>query len=471
MRLLFALAVAVTAIVPASGFAQSETEALTDGVYAKIETTMGTMVVQFTPNETPTTVANFIGLAEGHIAWTDPETKAQVNRPYYDGLTFHRIMDGFMIQGGCPLGTGTGDPGYKFEDEFTDLKHDTIGTLSMANSGANTNGSQFFITLAPTPHLNGRHTVFGRLVQGKDVLQAIGKVETQKPQNRPLEDVIMNKVTILRIGEAAQKIGTPEHIAQVAAMREEKKQAAREENKKVLPELVGEIDPARMCQPGTEEQEQLNVNYLIVRYRGCQGGSDALAYDKDGALKVAADIAALARVKGAKFTDLAKQFSDDKNRSNATLQARRSQEFFKPIFKLGAGQISNPVETPFGVFVFEILEAAKEPEPVADAGKISCRHILVQYTGCMRTRSERSEAEARKIIEDVLAKAKAGEDFAELAKKFSDGPSGPNGGDLRSFGRGQMVPPFEQAAFALEVGGVSEIVKTDFGYHVIQRYK
>ena len=164
------------------------------GIYAHFTTTEGNFTVKFFEKSAPKTVANFTGLAEGTI---DTITgKPGKSKPYYDGLTFHRIIDGFMIQGGDPTGTGRGGPGYRIPDEFhPDLKHDSAGILSMANAGPNTGGSQFFITLGPTPHLNNRHAVFGKVIEGLDVVKAIGKVVTNAA-DRPVEDVIMKKVTI-----------------------------------------------------------------------------------------------------------------------------------------------------------------------------------------------------------------------------------------------------------------------------------
>ena len=147
----------------------------------------------------PKTVANFVGLAEGTKAWKDPVTGQSVSRPFYDGLTFHRVIEGFMIQGGCPLGTGTGGPGYRFEDEFSpQARHSRAGILSMANAGPGTNGSQFFITLGATPHLDNRHSVFGEVVEGLDVVKNIGRVKTGS-QDRPSQPVIMEKVTIEKV--------------------------------------------------------------------------------------------------------------------------------------------------------------------------------------------------------------------------------------------------------------------------------
>ena len=158
---------------------------------AVFETSLGTFKAELFAKECPETVWNFVNLAEGR-----QETDREGN--FYDGLMFHRVIDGFMIQGGCPLGTGTGGPGYNFKDEFElSLKHDGEGVFSMANAGPGTNGSQFFVTLAPTPHLDGRHSVFGKVSEGIDVVRKIGSVATGS-MDSPIEPVVMNRVTIER---------------------------------------------------------------------------------------------------------------------------------------------------------------------------------------------------------------------------------------------------------------------------------
>ena len=158
---------------------------------AVFETSMGTFEAELYAKECPETVWNFINLAEGR-----QETDRGGN--YFDGLSFHRVIEGFVIQGGCPLGTGTGGPGYQFKDEFdTTLRHESEGILSMANAGPGTNGSQFFITLGPTPHLDDRHSVFGKVTKGLDVVSKIGSVKTG-PMDKPAEPVVMNSVTIVR---------------------------------------------------------------------------------------------------------------------------------------------------------------------------------------------------------------------------------------------------------------------------------
>ncbi len=173
------------------------------GTYAHFETSMGNFTIELFEGQAPKTVANFVELAEGAKEWKDPRTGQPVKgKRFYDGLVFHRVIDGFMIQGGDPTGTGMGGPGYRFPDEINpELKHDNAGILSMANAGPNTNGSQFFITLGPTPHLNGRHTVFGHVVEGLDVVRQIGKTKVIKPGDRPVNDVVMKKITIERVKE------------------------------------------------------------------------------------------------------------------------------------------------------------------------------------------------------------------------------------------------------------------------------
>lgn len=167
-------------------------------MYAVFETTLGKFKIKLFNEQAPRTVQNFVDLAEGHKEFSDPRLSSKSKKPFYDGLIFHRVIEGFMIQGGDPLGNGTGGPGYKFEDEFhKSLTHNKAGILSMANAGPNTNGSQFFITLGPTPHLDRRHSVFGEVVEGMDVVYKIGKTQTGS-MDRPVVDVVMKSVRIER---------------------------------------------------------------------------------------------------------------------------------------------------------------------------------------------------------------------------------------------------------------------------------
>lgn len=169
------------------------------GVYARIATNHGEMLARLFDKEAPKTVENFVMLAEGKKQWMNPRSRTMVRRPYYNNLTFHRVIPKFMIQGGDPEGTGMGGPGFTFADEFhPKLRHSKAGILSMANAGPNTNGGQFFITLAPTPHLNDRHSVFGELVEGTDTLMAIGKVPTGA-SDKPVKPVVIKSVRIERV--------------------------------------------------------------------------------------------------------------------------------------------------------------------------------------------------------------------------------------------------------------------------------
>lgn len=179
------------------------------GTTATLHTTEGDITIELHHERAPKTVENFLNLAEHDpaadaepapetVTWEDPETGEIRGDGLYNGVEFHRIIEEFMIQGGDPTGTGRGGPGYSFDDEFHDeLRHDSAGTLSMANSGPNTNGSQFFITLAPTPHLDDRHAVFGEVVEGMDVVEAISATETDG-QDKPTTPIEIESVSIER---------------------------------------------------------------------------------------------------------------------------------------------------------------------------------------------------------------------------------------------------------------------------------
>ncbi|MGG5577031.1 peptidylprolyl isomerase [Myroides sp. C15-4] len=193
-----------------------------NGIYAKFNTSKGEILVKLTEDKTPGTVGNFVALAEGKL-----ENSARPQgKPYYDGLKFHRVIPDFMIQGGCPQGIGSGGPGYTFDDEFdASLKHDGPGVLSMANAGPGTNGSQFFITHVATPWLDGKHTVFGRVISGQDVVDAIG------------QDDVIESLEIVRVGDAAQQWNAVESFRVFEGAREkrveEQKKAAEEALEKV----------------------------------------------------------------------------------------------------------------------------------------------------------------------------------------------------------------------------------------------
>jgi len=193
-----------------------------DGIYAKFTTEAGEILVQLTHDKTPGTVGNFVALAEGNL---ENEAKPQ-GTPYYDGLTFHRVIPDFMIQGGDPNGTGSGGPGYSFDDEFhPELKHDRPGVLSMANSGPASNGSQFFITHVPTDWLDNKHTVFGYVVEGQDVVDSVAQGHT------------MQKVEIIRVGAEAEAWDAVETFRKFNGAKAEREAAARKSQKDLLASL------------------------------------------------------------------------------------------------------------------------------------------------------------------------------------------------------------------------------------------
>jgi len=192
------LAFAVLILSLSLGSCQTKYPELGQGVYAEFDTNKGIFVAELYNDATPLTVANFVALAEGTNEMVDSTYKG---KKFYNGITFHRVIKDFMIQGGDPLGTGSGNPGYRFPDEFVDsLKHTEKGILSMANSGPGTNGSQFFITLKETPWLDGKHTIFGKVVMGQEIVDAIGEVETSKPGDKPVTPITINEVNIIRKG-------------------------------------------------------------------------------------------------------------------------------------------------------------------------------------------------------------------------------------------------------------------------------
>jgi len=201
---------------------------LEDGIYAEIITSKGIMLAKLEKDKAPVTVANFVALAEGNNSMVKNEYK---KKRFYNGTIFHRVIDGFMIQGGDPLGTGKGNPGYKFKGEFhPDLKHDKGGVLSMANSGPNTNGSQFFITEVPKPHLDNGYNVFGELILGLDVQDSISNVKVDN-KNKPLTPVLIEELNIIRKGKSAKQFDATKifnnHFAEDERLKKEKK--AKEE--------------------------------------------------------------------------------------------------------------------------------------------------------------------------------------------------------------------------------------------------
>jgi peptidyl-prolyl cis-trans isomerase A (cyclophilin A) len=180
---------------------------MTTTLTATLRTTEGDIVLRLYPDHAPKTVRNFVELAEGSREWTDPRTRRPTTDKLYNGTIFHRVIPGFMVQGGDPLGTGTGGPGYKFGDEcHPDLTFNRPYLLAMANAGPGTNGSQFFITTAPTPWLTGKHTIFGEVLEGSDVVESISQVKTDS-RDRPVTDVVIESVEITGSGDSQEPTG------------------------------------------------------------------------------------------------------------------------------------------------------------------------------------------------------------------------------------------------------------------------
>ncbi|WP_458627261.1 peptidylprolyl isomerase [Winogradskyella sp. PC D3.3] len=229
-----------------------------DGIYAKFNTSKGEILVNLEFEKTPGTVGNFVALAEGNL---ENSAKPQ-GTPYYDGLKFHRVIPDFMIQGGCPQGTGTGNPGYKFDDEFhPDLKHDGPGVLAMANSGPGTNGSQFYITHIATDWLDNKHTVFGKVVEGQDVVDAIAQGDK------------IESIEIVRQGDAAEKFNAIEAFRTFEGSREKRIAAEREAVRAELDKLAVGFDETasglryKIIQKGDGKKAEKG-NTVSVHYKG-----------------------------------------------------------------------------------------------------------------------------------------------------------------------------------------------------------
>ncbi len=220
---------------------------LGDGIYADIKTSKGDILVKLEHDRTPVTVANFISLAEGTNPFVSDNYKG---KNYYNGVLFHRVMKDFMIQGGDPTATGTGNPGYRFKDEIVDsLVHDRAGILSMANGGPKTNGSQFFITLKETPWLDGVHTVFGEVIEGMAVVDSIGNVKTGA-KDRPVVDVVMNTIEIIRNGKEAKKFDAVQIMTDYFAEEEAQIEALAKMKRDFSSELMGQKEQAETLPSG-----------------------------------------------------------------------------------------------------------------------------------------------------------------------------------------------------------------------------
>ncbi|MDG2074511.1 MAG: peptidylprolyl isomerase, partial [Polaribacter sp.] len=231
---------------------------MNNGIYAKFNTNRGEVLVNLEFEKTPGTVGNFVALAEGNL---ENDVQPQ-GTPYYDGLSFHRVISDFMIQGGCPQGTGTGNPGYKFDDEFhPDLKHDAPGKLAMANSGPATNGSQFYITHVPTPWLDNKHTVFGSVVEGQDIIDIISQGDE------------LTSLEIVRVGDAAEKFNAVEAFRTFEGSRAKREAEELAKQKELLDSVAAGYDETasglryQILQEGNGKQPTKGAT-VSVHYKG-----------------------------------------------------------------------------------------------------------------------------------------------------------------------------------------------------------
>ena len=432
-----------------------------EGIFAEIQTDKGKIFVRLFYEKTPMTVANFIELAEGTTEWQDPINGELENAPFYNGLTFHKVIPDLMVQGGDPKGNGHGGPGYNFEHEFYPaLKFDHPGVFAMLNKGTFAHGSQFFITLKTAAFLNGKHTVFGRVVDGQQVAQNLAKGDR------------IIRIAILRWGDRANAFESAAYLERVRQSAEkvaaaEKELARKEaqkligiENKKYLPEFKGNIDPQRVPHDGQPESQTVAAQYLLITYKGARSPIDFPYYDRMGADKVAKQLADLARVEGADFVSLAAKFSDSAKYSLPYLtKNKKTAASFEPVFRLLEGQVSDPIEGPEGFYVFRRVKLEL----------ISVRHILISYRGASGNARNRTKQDAKNLADAIVKNAMAGEDFAGLARKYSDSGSAVDGGLIERLVRGKTIPAFEQAAFALGVNEISDVTPTPAGYQIIKR--
>lgn len=290
---------------------------LGDGLYAAMSTNKGEIVLKLEYDKTPVTVANFVTLAEG----TNPfVSEAYKGKNYYDGLSFHRVIKDFMIQGGDPTGTGSGSPGYRFADEFVDsLKHDRKGVLSMANAGPKTNGSQFFITHAPTPWLDGRHTVFGEVARGLEVVDSIAGVPVSENGNKPVDPVIMEKVEIIRKGRAAKDFDAVKVLTDYFEHEKAEEAAQQESLRKFVDEIAQQKAGAQVLPTGLAYQvmqegtgAKPNIGDMVwVEYAGWLEDGTLIDTSVEAIAKTFGRYEELLQMHGGKFSPVAMQYTPD----------------------------------------------------------------------------------------------------------------------------------------------------------------
>ena len=330
----------------------------------------------------------------------------------------------------------------------------------MLNKGPYCHGSQFFISLKALPFFDDKHSVFGEVIEGQEVLNSLEK-----------GDRIM-RVSILRKGHQAKAFDLQKQLARLRLSAEKISTGARQraqkesqkppgiENKKNLPELKGNIDPARVPAADQSANQKVALEYLLITYKGALSSIEFPYYDREGARKVAAHLCSLAREIDANFVDLVNKFSDASDYKLPLLRkSPATPSAFDPVFYLKPGQVSNPIETPRGFYVFRRVRLKL----------VKVRHILISYQGAEGSSQTRTKEEARTLVQTVFNKAQDGEEFAELARKYSDSDSAKDGGLIGEIARDMTIPAFEQVSFSLRVNEISNVTPTPAGFQIIKR--
>ena len=435
-------------------------ESRPDGLYAEMETSKGRVVFRLYYDKVPMTVANFVSLAEGSNTLVKGDRK---DIPFYDGLTFQKVIPGVMVLGGDPKGTGNGGPGFRFRHEFRpDLRHDRPGILSMLNDGAFSHGSRFFITLKETPPYDDKHTIFGAVVEGESVVERLAEGDA------------IQRISIVRQGKDAsafdlagslRELERSAGLAEAEARRQAHDKADRSRNlwkETGLPNLTGKTDPARVPSDNQPESQKVALQYLLVSHREAIPRLARPTPEKPKARKIAEHLVALAREERTDFVDLARRFSDSPDyRIPLLIRDGQAADTLLPCFRLRPGQVSDAIDTPKGFMIFRRVPLEL----------IEVRHILISYSGARGGEQSRTREAAKRLAEALLLRARNGEEFAELARQFSDSDSASRGGRLGEIARGMTVAAFDHAAFGLKVGEISNVTLTPAGYQIIQRVK